>query len=243
MNKIFRILTVSLFFFTFLIKNNLAYADVGVINLRNFYANYEPEKLQGVSSGNFSTSHQLEYIDGKYTLYSQFHNEYEAKRLKDHKVDIFGISYSGLCNTKYMYGGITLANQNLDKPRNIPINLWVNGKQNTISTDKVSTQKKEVTAQEIDIKLRKYLQNEYNIYGFNKTKKGQEYGYQSKFNSGFNIGKVTFHLNNNDTFSYDLFYTGDDGLPKSFLKIYEDNKTVESEKFHLDVDISYKETI
>lgn len=50
MNKIFRILTVSLFFFTFLIKNNLAYADVGVINLRNFYANYEPEKLQGVSS-------------------------------------------------------------------------------------------------------------------------------------------------------------------------------------------------
>lgn len=70
-----------------------------------------------------------------------------------------------------MYGGITLANQNLDKPRNIPINLWVNGKQNTISTDEVSTQKKEVTAQEIDIKLRKYLQNEYNIYGFNKTKK------------------------------------------------------------------------
>lgn len=64
-----------------------------------------------------------------------------------------------------------MANQNLDKPRNIPINLWVNGKQNTISTDKVSTQKKEVTAQEIDIKLRKYLQNEYNIYGFNKTKR------------------------------------------------------------------------
>ncbi|HCX8656612.1 TPA: exotoxin, partial [Staphylococcus aureus] len=59
MNKIFRVLTVSLFFFTFLIKNNLAYADVGVINLRNFYTNYQPETLQGVSSGNFSTSHQL----------------------------------------------------------------------------------------------------------------------------------------------------------------------------------------
>lgn len=29
---------------------------------------------------------------------------------------------------------------------------------------------------------------------------------------------------------------------QKFLKIYEDNKTVESEKFHLDVDISYKET-
>lgn len=33
------------------------------------------------------------------------------------------------------------------------------------------------------------------------------------------------------------------GYQKVFLKIYEDNKTVESEKFHLDVDISYKETI
>ncbi|HDE5218795.1 TPA: staphylococcal enterotoxin type Q [Staphylococcus aureus] len=241
MNKIFRVLTISLFFFTFLIKNNLAYADVGVINLRNFYANYQPEKLQGVSSGNFSTSHQLEYIDGKYTLYSQFHNEYEAKRLKDHKVDIFGISYSGLCNTKYMYGGITLANQNLDKPRNIPINLWVNGKQNTISTDKVSTQKKEVTAQEIDIKLRKYLQNEYNIYGFNKTKKGQEYGYKSKFNSGFNKGKITFHLNNEPSFTYDLFYTGT-GQAESFLKIYNDNKTIDAENFHLDVEISYEKT-
>ncbi|HCD7979251.1 TPA: exotoxin, partial [Staphylococcus aureus] len=40
------------------------------------------------------------------------------------------------------------------------------------------------------------------------------------------------------SFSYDLFYTGD-GLPVSFLKIYEDNKIIESEKFHLDVEISY----
>ncbi|MEK8084145.1 exotoxin beta-grasp domain-containing protein [Staphylococcus aureus] len=48
----------------------------------------------------------------------------------------------------------------------MPINLWVNGKQNTISTDKVSTQKKEVTAQEIDIKLRKYLQNGYSVLWF-----------------------------------------------------------------------------
>ncbi|HCD4030375.1 TPA: exotoxin, partial [Staphylococcus aureus] len=30
-----------------------------------------------------------------------------------------------------------------------------------------------------------------------------------------------------------------DGLPVSFLKIYEDNKIIESEKFHLDVEISY----
>ncbi|HCD2304026.1 TPA: exotoxin, partial [Staphylococcus aureus] len=51
-------------------------------------------------------------------------------------------------------------------------------------------------------------------------------------------GKVLFHLNDEKSFSYDLFYTGD-GLPVSFLKIYEDNKIIESEKFHLDVEISY----
>ena len=39
----------------------------------------------------------------------------------------------------------------------------------------------------------------------------------------FNNGKVLFHLNNEKSFSYDLFYTGD-GLPVKFLKIYEDNK-------------------
>lgn len=50
-----------------------------------------------------------------------------------------------------------------------------------------------------------------------------------------------FYLNNNDIFLYDLFYIGDDGLLKSFLKIYEDNKIVEFEKFYLDVDIFYKE--
>lgn len=40
MNKIFRVFIVSLFFFIFLIKNNLVYVDVGVINFRNFYVNY-----------------------------------------------------------------------------------------------------------------------------------------------------------------------------------------------------------
>ncbi len=31
------------------------------------------------------------------------------------------------------------------------------------------------------------------------------------------------------------------GQAESFLKIYNDNKTVETEKFHLDVEISYKD--
>ena len=61
-----------------------------------------------------------------------------------------------------------------------------------------------------------------------------------KFSSGFNAGKILFHLNDGSSFSYDLFDTGT-GQAESFLKIYNDNKTVETEKFHLDVEISYKD--
>ncbi|MDN8799009.1 exotoxin beta-grasp domain-containing protein, partial [Staphylococcus aureus] len=43
------------------------------------------------------------------------------------------------------------------------------GQQKTISTDRVSTNNKQVTAQEIDVILRRYLLEEYNIYGHNKT--------------------------------------------------------------------------
>nr|BAU25889.1 snterotoxin A [Staphylococcus aureus] len=59
----------------------------------------------------------------------------------------------------------------------IPINLWVNGKNKTISTDKIATNKKLVTAQ-IDVKLRRYPQ-EYNICGHNLTGKGYFFGYKS----------------------------------------------------------------
>ena len=82
---------------------------------------------------------------------------------------------------------------------------------------KVFLQIKMVTAQEIDVKLRKYLQDEFNIYGHNDTGKGKEYGTSSKFYSGFDKGSVVFHMNDGSNFSYDLFYTGY-GLPESFLK-------------------------
>lgn len=93
---------------------------------------------------------------------------------------------------KYIYGGVTLAGDYLEKSRRIPINLWVNGEHQTISTDKVSTNKKLVTAQEIDTKLRRYLQEEYNIYGFNDTNKGRNYGNKSKFSSDLMQEKYYF---------------------------------------------------
>ncbi|AUJ54099.1 exotoxin beta-grasp domain-containing protein [Staphylococcus aureus] len=220
-----------------------AYADVGVQNLRNYYGSYEFTDLKNQSDKNNPQSHQLEYeVEGK-ALYSQLSSEHDVKRLKSKKVDIFGIPYTGITqNVEYIYGGITLSNDYLDNARNIPINLWINGQHKTISTDRVSTNKKQVTAQEIDVKLRRYLQEEYNIYGHNKTNKGREYGNESKFNSGFDKGNVIFHLNNGTQFSYDLFYTGH-GQPEDFLKVYNDNKTIDSENFHLDVNLSLSKTI
>ncbi|HDA7819995.1 exotoxin beta-grasp domain-containing protein [Staphylococcus aureus] len=233
-----RILIIVVLLFCYS-QNHIATADVGVLNLRNYYGSYPIEDHQNINPDNNRLSHQLVFSKDNSTVTAEFKNVEDVKKFKNRAVDVYGLSYSGYClKNKYMYGGVTLAGDYLEKSRCIPINLWVNGNLKTISTDKIATNKKLVTAQEIDVKLRRYLQEEYNIYGHNNNGKGKEYGYKSKFYSGFNKGKVLFHLNDEKSFSYDLFYTGD-GLPVSFLKIYEDNKIIESEKFHLDVEISY----
>ncbi|HDC5775850.1 TPA: staphylococcal enterotoxin type M [Staphylococcus aureus] len=235
-----RILIIVVLLFCYS-QNHIATADVGVLNLRNYYGSYPIEDHQSINPENNHLSHQLVFSMDNSTVTAEFKNVDDVKKFKNHAVDVYGLSYSGYClKNKYIYGGVTLAGDYLEKSRRIPINLWVNGEHQTISTDKVSTNKKLVTAQEIDTKLRRYLQEEYNIYCFNDTNKGRNYGNKSKFSSGFNAGKILFHLNDGSSFSYDLFDTGT-GQAESFLKIYNDNKTVETEKFHLDVEISYKD--
>lgn len=153
---------------------------------------------------------------GNSTVTAEFMNVEDVKKFKNRPVDVYGLSYSDYCpNQSYMYGGVILAGKYLEKSRRIPINLWVNGEHQTISTDRVSTNKKIVTAQEINTKLRGYLQEEYNICGFNDTNKGRNYDTKSKFSSGFNTGKISFHLNDGSSFSYDLFDTGT-GQAESF---------------------------
>ena len=233
------VIVITLFIFS---SNHtvLSNGDVGTGNLRNFYTKYEYVNLKNVKDKNSPESHRLEYSYKNDTLYAEFDNEYITSDLKGKNVDVFGISYKDGSNSRTIYGGVTKAENNkLDSPRIIPINLIINGKHQTVTTKSVSTDKKMVTAQEIDVKLRKYLQDEFNIYGHNDTGKGKEYGTSSKFYSGFDKGSVVFHMNDGSNFSYDLFYTGY-GLPESFLKIYKDNKTVDSTQFHLDVEISKK---
>lgn len=87
------------------------------------------------------------------TVTAEFKNVDDVKKFKNHAVDVYGLSYSGYClKNKYIYGELHWSDY-LEKSRRIPINLWVNGEHQTISTDKVSTNKKLVTAQEIDTKL------------------------------------------------------------------------------------------
>lgn len=121
-----------------------AYTDPGVgpHNLRNFYVNYKYVDLKAVSDKNTSVANQLEFTEDNYRLISESTDWAQFSKLKGKKVDVFGISHIGHPNIKYMYGGVTLSDRYLDEPRNIPINLLVKGKHSTISSDKVSTNKK-----------------------------------------------------------------------------------------------------
>lgn len=58
-----------------------------------------------------------------------------------------------------MYGGVTLHDNNrLTEEKKVPINLWLDGKQNTVPLETVKTNKKNVTVQELDLQARRYLQ-------------------------------------------------------------------------------------
>ncbi len=187
-----RILIIVVLLFCYS-QNHIATADVGVLNLRNYYGSYPIEDHQNINPDNNRLSHQLVFSKDNSTVTAEFKNVEDVKKFKNRAVDVYGLSYSGYClKNKYMYGGVTLAGDYLEKSRCIPINLWVNGNLKTISTDKVSTNKKIVTAQEIDTKLRRYLQEEYNIYGFNDTNKGRNYGTKSKFFLDLILGKYHF---------------------------------------------------
>ncbi len=54
--------------------------------------------------------------------------------------------------TACMYGGVTLHDNNrLTEEKKVPINLWLDGKQNTVPLETVKTNKKNVTVQELDL--------------------------------------------------------------------------------------------
>lgn len=58
----------------------------------------------------------------------EFKNVDDVKKFKNYVVDVYGLSYSGYClKNKYIYGGVILVGDYLEKFRCIFINFWVNG--------------------------------------------------------------------------------------------------------------------
>ncbi|HDJ2879347.1 TPA: staphylococcal enterotoxin type D, partial [Staphylococcus aureus] len=90
--------------------------------------------------------------------------------------------------------------------KKIPINLWINGVQKEVSLDKVQTDKKNVTVQELDAQARRYLQKDLKLYN-NDTLGGK-----------IQRGKIEFDSSDGSKVSYDLFDVKGD-FPEKQLRI------------------------
>lgn len=172
----------------------------------------------------FLTNHQY-YND----LLVQFNSKETTDKFKAKTVDIYGLAYDFQCNggepnkTNCIYGGLTTHEDNkLDKPKNVPINLWIDGAQKRVSLDKVKTDKKTVTIQELDAQARYFLQGEYLLY------------HNDSFGGKIQKGFIEFHDANGFEVSYDLFDVKGD-YPDTQLRIYNDNKTISSKNLHIDI--------
>lgn len=91
-----------------------------------------------------------------------------------------------------------------------------------VPLDIVKTNKKKVTIQELDLQARYYLHKQYNLYN------------PSTFDGKIQKGLIVFHTSKEPLVSYDLFNVIGQ-YPDKLLKIYQDNKIIESENMHIDI--------
>lgn len=156
----------------------------------------------------------------------EFKDSQKALKYRAQNVDVFGIYYTGFCQgeigirTGCMYGGVTPHDNNtLDNIKNIGVNVIKDG--DKIKTFSVETQKRKVTVQEVDVKVRTRINNDFKIYDIH-----------SDIQKGFI--KFHSHMPTSDSFYYDL-YNIKGKFPSSYLQIYDDNKIINSSEFHIDV--------
>ncbi|PTH38540.1 exotoxin OB-fold domain-containing protein, partial [Staphylococcus agnetis] len=115
----------------------------------------------------------------------EFANKMLADQYKNKNVDVFGTNYYKHCyfskndqinnddpnnasGKTCMYGGVTEHEGNgTDRPRNVLVKVFED-KRNTLSFD-VQTNKKQVTAQELDVKVRNLLIENKNIYQYQSS--------------------------------------------------------------------------
>ncbi|HGK8371267.1 TPA: exotoxin beta-grasp domain-containing protein, partial [Streptococcus pyogenes] len=154
--------------------------------LRNIYSTIVYEYSDTVID--FKTSHnlvtkKLDVRDARDFFINSEMDEYAANDFKDgDKIAMFSVSFDWnyLSEGKviaYTYGGIT-PYQKTSIPKNIPVNLWINGKQISVPYNQISTNKTTVTAQEIDLKVRKFLISQHQLYSSG---------------SSYKSGKLVFH--------------------------------------------------
>ncbi|NJI02320.1 exotoxin beta-grasp domain-containing protein [Staphylococcus agnetis] len=172
---------------------------------------------------NFFVSHHL-YND----LLITFESDSLAKSFLNKQIDIYGVFYGYNCaggkpwKTACVYGGVTSHENNYwDQEKNIPINLWVDDIKTDIPLTAVSTKKKSVTVQELDVKARKYLSDKYKLYELDSWGGRIQKGLIEFDSHGSNI-------------KYDL-YDIKGATSDEFLKIYQDNKTINTDKLHIDI--------
>ncbi|HBI0700351.1 TPA: staphylococcal enterotoxin type H, partial [Staphylococcus aureus] len=125
-----------------------------------------------------------------------------------------------------LYGGTTLNSEKLAQERVIGANVCVDGIQK--ETELIRTNKKNVTLQELDIKIRKILSDKYKIY------------YKD---SEISKGLIEFDMKTPRDYSFDIYdLKGENDY--EIDKIYEDNKTLKSDDIsHIDVNLYTKKKV
>ncbi|HEK9383169.1 TPA: streptococcal pyrogenic exotoxin SpeH, partial [Streptococcus equi subsp. equi] len=166
------------------------------------------------NSPDIVTSHMLKYSVKDKNLSVFFEKDWISQEFKDKEVDIYALSAQEACECpgkRYeAFGGITLTNSE-KKEIKVPINVWDKSKQHPPMF--ITVNKPKVTAQEVDIKVRKLLIKKYDIYNNREQK--------------YSKGTVTLDLNSGKDIVFDLYYFGN-GDFNSMLKIYSNNERIDS---------------
>ncbi|UXV48994.1 enterotoxin type B (plasmid) [Staphylococcus aureus] len=223
-------------------------------NLRVLYDDYHVEASNVSTVEQFLNfdlifpivDHQLHNYD---KVRIEFADKLLADKFKGKNVDVFGTNYyrhcyfseedkneenetNGAKNKTCMYGGVTKHDDNhydsSDEPsnaKNVLVQVFID-KVNVMSFD-IQTNKKQVTAQELDYKARNYLIKHKNLYEFK--------------NSPYETGYIKFIENGNESFWYDLMPSPGKTFDQfRYLMIYNDNKIVDSNKTKIQVFLTKK---
>ncbi|UXS36446.1 exotoxin beta-grasp domain-containing protein [Staphylococcus delphini] len=181
-----------------------------------------------------------EQTQDSYAVKTELMNKELAEKYRNLQVDLYGTNYYVNCyfsqkgkqddnNKTCMYGGITNYQGNHfdnDASQNIVVNVFED-KKNSLSFQ-IQTDKKQVTAQELDIKTRNFLISKLKLYEYNS--------------SPFETGYIKFTEKDGSSFWYDMMPPPGNAFDQAkYLLIYNDNKTVESKSVKIEVYLTKKE--